>query len=278
LRIKTLGAVPRLLVAGSLILAVALSVQCGDEESPPAGPGAPASPAIYLSNAALEFQANPQGSLPPTQTVNVTARGGQELSGLALDINYAVASGGASAALPAPGWLVASLSETTTPSTASFRLLNTNLNVGTYYAAVTVSADSVASKQIDVTCVVEPSPTPSLLLSRTNVGFNAVLTGPDPPEETVTIENGGVGTLAGLTSYIEYAIGYPTGWLTATLDATTAPTTLRLNATTAGLSTGAHYASVTIESPVASNSPRVIAVSFMVSPPPPPPPPPPYGG
>ena len=79
------------------------------------------------------------------------------------------------------------------------------------------------------------------------------------------LKNSGGGTLSGLTASVSYTAGEPTGWLTATLNTTTAPSTLTLSAATGSLAAGTYTASVAVASPVASNSPQTVSVTFTLS-------------
>src|SRR5450759_4221765 len=75
---------------------------------------------------------------------------------------------------------------------------------------------------------------PVIALSPTTVSFSSTQGG-NPNPKTVNVSNGGFGKLSGLgVGTITYGSGQPTGWLTASLSATSAPTTLTLTATTSG--------------------------------------------
>lgn len=52
----------------------------------------------------------------------------------------------------------------------------------------------------------------------------------DPASVDVAVGNGGEGTLDGLSVSVSYPAGEPVGWLDATLDRTSAPATVRLEA------------------------------------------------
>ena len=110
-----------------------------------------------------------------------------------------------------------------------------------------------------------PAPSPVIALGATTVGFNAVQGGGNPASQTVAVTNGGGGTLSGLSVSVIYATGQPTGWLTATLGATTAPTDITLTAATASLSAGTYSATVRVASGVAQNTPQDITVTFTVA-------------
>ncbi len=81
--------------------------------------------------------------------------------------------------------------------------------------------------------------------------------------QTVSVTNGGTGTLRGLkVDDITYGAG-ATGWLGASLSGTTAPATLTLGVTCPKV--GTFTASVPVTSPVASNSPQSVSVSLSVT-------------
>lgn len=122
-----------------------------------------------------------------------------------------------------------------------------------------VSGTSFASARVEVT---EP---PAIQLSNNQVTFNGALGQADPQPEVVTIGNAGGGTLADLGVATIYGQGQPTGWLSAQLSATTAPTQLTLRAATGGLPPGNYTATASVSSPAAPNSPVMIAVTFIVT-------------
>lgn len=107
-----------------------------------------------------------------------------------------------------------------------------------------------------------------IVLSPTSVSFSSTQGGnPDP--KTVTVSNGGLGKLSGLgVGAITYGSGQPTGWLTASLSATSAPTTLTLTATSGSLASGTYTATVPVTSSVAINSPQTLSVTFSANMPP----------
>lgn len=108
----------------------------------------------------------------------------------------------------------------------------------------------------------------SISLSPENVSFSATPGGASPASQTVSITNGGNGTLNSLSTSITYSNGQPTGWLNASLSGTTAPATLTLNATVGSLTAATYTATVQVSSGSATNSPRSVGVSFTVAQPP----------
>jgi len=109
-----------------------------------------------------------------------------------------------------------------------------------------------------------PPNAPSIVLAANAVTFAGVQGGAAPGMQTVAITAGSSGrTLAGLAAGpITYAGA--SGWLSASLDRTTAPATLTLSATTGTLAGGSYTASVPVAATGASNSPQHVAVTLLV--------------
>ena len=94
-----------------------------------------------------------------------------------------------------------------------------------------------------------PPPAPVISLSSQTVTFVATAGSASPGSHPVTITNGGTGTLGSLgLGAVVYGAGQPTGWLSASLNATTAPATITLMPSTGGLLAGTYTASVPIMS------------------------------
>jgi len=93
--------------------------------------------------------------------------------------------------------------------------------------------------------------------------FSGIAGGNNPSPRTVNITNGANGTLSDLSSLIIYQIGG--GWLSASLNSTTAPATLTVQPNIGGLTQGTYTATIRISSPVAGNSPQNIAVSMEIT-------------
>lgn len=117
------------------------------------------------------------------------------------------------------------------------------------------------------TTVVDPNTPPALTLGATALTFNATTGGGNPTAQTVAITNGGGGTLGGLTAAVVSYGGGPTGWLqTPTLNGTTAPATLTLQALTGSLAAGTYTALVQITAGAgATGSPQQVVVTFNVA-------------
>lgn len=107
---------------------------------------------------------------------------------------------------------------------------------------------------------------PSIDLDRSSVGFEANAGGGSPSGVEVAVRNGGEGSLSGLQTSTSYEGS--SGWLTASLAGTSAPTSLTLRASPGSLQPGTYQATVRVSASVASNSPVSIQVSFEVRKPP----------
>ena len=84
-----------------------------------------------------------------------------------------------------------------------------------------------------------------LELSRASIDFSEAVGAADPPAVEVSITNGGDMPLTALTVDVEYHDG--SGWLTATLAGTSAPTSLSVAARLAGLGPGTYEATVRVD-------------------------------
>ena len=117
-----------------------------------------------------------------------------------------------------------------------------------------VSGDEATSATI---AVVRP---PALELAAGAAAFAVVGGAPQPATAAIAVTNGGDQPLEGLAVGDVTYDGGATGWLTATLDGTTAPATLTLAAVSAGLAPGVYGATVTVTAPELSS--RTVTVTL----------------
>ncbi|MCA9737368.1 MAG: choice-of-anchor D domain-containing protein, partial [Gemmatimonadetes bacterium] len=215
-------------------------------------------PAFGLNPTSLTFNATQGGGNPATQTVSVSNTGGGTLNGLSTSIQYAGAT---------TGWLSASLSGTSAPTTLTVSAATGSLAPGTYNASVTLNSTAsggVVSTPIAVAFVVAPPP-PAIGLAPTSLSFSAVQNTSAPAAQTVTVTNTGGQTLSGLTATVSAGAA---SWLSATLNGTTAPTSITVQPSTASLSPGTYSGTVTVTAPGAANSPQTVSVTYTVAAPP----------
>ena len=96
---------------------------------------------------------------------------------------------------------------------------------------------------------------PTILLAASELAFAAPQGGSGSAPQTVAISNSGGGPIT---------YSGASGWLSASLDKTIAPTTLTLAANPGNLTSGSYTATVPISSGAAGNSPQAITVTFLV--------------
>jgi hypothetical protein len=99
----------------------------------------------------------------------------------------------------------------------------------------------------------------SITLSATSVAFMATYGSAAPPPQSVEVGNGGEEELSGLR------VNAGSGWLSASLTSTRAPSTLTIWVDVSGLPVGTHSGSVEIDSGVASNGPRTVSVMLQIT-------------
>ena len=215
-----------------------------------------AGPAIGLSPSAVTILDTVTTSDPAPVTVAVTNAGGGSLAGLAVGtIGYVGAS----------GWLTATLNQATAPATLTLTAAKGALGPGTYTATVPVTSPVAGNSPQTVTVTFTIAPLPLIGLAPASVTFVDTLATADPAAQTVAVTNAGTGTLSGLAvGTISYGSG--SGWLTATLNQSTAPATLTLSVAKGALAAGTYTATVPVTSAAAGNSPQSVAVTFTILP------------
>lgn len=87
--------------------------------------------------------------------------------------------------------------------------------------------------------------------------------GADPDAQAVAVTADGPGALVGLAASVAYGAGQPTGWLAAGLSTTTAPATLDLDPSVAGLPAGLYAATVTVSG--SGTDPETLSVALLLT-------------
>lgn len=237
------------------LLALLVATACGKDIVDPVTRAS-----IEVDRTTVSFSVSEGGPDPAPATVAVANGGEDALVALRTSVGYEAGQPG--------GWLQATLSAATAPAMMTLDVAAAGLAAGTYQASVTLSAEGAAnSPTVSVTLSVSPSPAgASIALSNVSFELFDFTGGPGATAEAV-VTNGGTGDLTGLAADVAYASGQPTGWLTADLDGTSAPTLVRLRAEAGTLEPGRYEATVHLSSPDAANGPQDIAVSLEVAPP-----------
>jgi fibronectin type 3 domain-containing protein len=213
-------------------------------------------PAIAAAPREVEFLAVLNGATPGDRAINITNAGDGTLSDLAATVTYAAGE--------PTGWLSANLSGPA-PTTLVLSANQGGRALGTYTATVQVTSSVASNSPIAVTVrLTVLAPQPAIALGATTVDFDAAAGAGDPATQDVAVTNAGGGALTGLTATVAYTSNQPSGWLSATLAGTSAPTTLTLRAATGSLEQGKYTATVKITSPIAQNSPQTVTVTFTV--------------
>ena len=222
-----------------------------------------AGPTLALSPATLTFTASAGGANPAPQVVSVRNTGTGSADGLAVSsITYDPGQPN--------GWLTAALSATSATAEAPAALTVTPmlnaLPPGSYGATVAVSSTNAAGSPQTLRVTFTVAGTPTLALAKTALSFTVAVGGPATRAQTVGVTNTGVGTLDRLTvGTIDYgAPGSSSGYITASLGSTVAPTVLTVQATGAAITTpGTFTAVVPVRSPAAGNSPVNLTVTVI---------------
>lgn len=209
-------------------------------------------PLIVVASPSLSFSST-TGASPSAQVVAISNGGGGILSGLSTTLQYTGTA----------GWLTATLNTSTAPATLTVQPSHTGLSAGTYTATIRVNSAVASNSPVSILVTYTVAQPATIALSATSAAFTGVSGGGNPSPEQITISNSGGGSLTSLSTSISYGSG--SGWLTATLNTTTAPATLTLTATPGALPLGTYTATVSVLSPVATNSPRTIAVTLNIA-------------
>lgn len=115
-----------------------------------------------------------------------------------------------------------------------------------------------------------PVGAPTMQLDRNAVPFSFTIGGSLPGLQVVNISNAGTGTLTGLSiGSVTYTAGQPTGWLSAALTNTVAPTAVSFVVIRSDLPQGVYTATIQVSStaPGLIGGARTITVTLTVSPP-----------
>ena len=203
---------------------------------------------VALATACLVAACSSGDSTEPTRVLDITPR----------EASIAVGSSTQFSAINATGtvtWSSSNIGIATVVSTGFATAVATGV--------VTITAEDSRGSATATLTVRQP---PTLAISTSSLAFAATGGGAAPADQTVQITDGGddkIGTVS--VASIAYAGGQPTGWLTATLGGTAAPTTLTVRASPATLAAGVYGATISIAAVGATNGAQSIAVQFTVT-------------
>ena len=153
----------------------------------------------------------------------------------------------------------------TSPGANATTYSNTGLSASTSYSYRIRALHPTAgpsSYSATATAVTQPQQaSPVISVSVTSRTFTATAGGANPASQQAQVGNAGGGQLTGLT----LSENPPAAWLTVGLSSTTAPATITFQVTTGTLAAGTYTTAVHVTSPVASNSPQIVQVTFTVA-------------
>jgi len=214
-------------------------------------------PVIALSAVTTTYTAVAGGASPAGSSVSVTNGGGGTLGGLSLGTPQYGAG--------ANGWLTATLAGATAPTSVALSTSIASLPAGTYTVSIPVMSSDTTITPVGLNVRLTLTSPPAINFSAGTVNFTALTGGQNPASQSVLISNGGTGTLSGLSrGTITYGPG-ASGWLTATLQGTTAPASLQLSVNAAGLAQGIFSATVPVSSSVPGVTTQILNVTVAVA-------------
>jgi uncharacterized protein (TIGR03437 family) len=204
----------------------------------------------------LVFALN-QGATASSQSISLSSRRSQPITYTA---TAATISGG--------NWLSISAGGTLNPfqSTAAVASVNAaNLLAGTYVGTIRFALSSGENFTLPVLLTVT-SGQQSLVLSQTGSYFQAVQGGSSPPAQSISVLNGGAGSLNFTASVSTLSGG---NWLSVTPSAGTATASssasVVISVNSVGLSPATYYGKVQISASGLANSPQTVSVVLTVA-------------
>ena len=195
-------------------------------------------------------------ALRDSATVAVTAASGEAVSDLRAIVGYDQGK-------PAD-WLAVELDQTTLPANLSLRAKSPSLPPGEYTATVRLAAPGAAPESLSVTAHVATGP--GIGLNATKICFTPTFSGPDARPDAVRITSLDGSPIDGLTAAVTYDPGQPTGWLSTSFTAPSAPARLWLTSHMGGMPPGTYHATVQVSSTTPGVAPVSISVTLEVRP------------
>jgi hypothetical protein len=205
------------------------------------GEGTPPQPEISLNPTSFAFNAEVGESNPTPLVLNIVNVG----DGI---LNW-TASWNSS-------WLTVSPSSGTAPSNPAVSVNIFGLTAGTYEDTITISDPNAVNSPQYVPVTLELiNPPPEIELVPDNFYFIAVQDGANPPDQQMTINDVGGGTLS-------WTASNSSTWLTLSGYSGGPGETIDLMVDITGLTYGFYYDTIVVSDPEASNSPQLAEVVF----------------
>jgi len=207
-----------------------------------ADPNLDGTPEIALSLTNIQFEVW-AGAASDSQTFSVSNTGCETL-------NWSVTDDA--------GWLNCTPGSGTDSGVVSVAVNSSGLAVGTYAGTVTVSdpAASNSPQTVNVTLTVSDCPAPKIVLSSTELSFEAC-PGSVANSQTFSVSNSGCETLY-------WSVTDDAGWLACSPSSGTNSGEVTVSVNSSGLTTGSYTGTITVSDPNAFNSPQTVNVTLTV--------------
>ena len=210
-----------------------------------------AAPVIGVDPATLSFSAPFGGPDPAPRPLTIRNDGGGPLAWSLSDDAPWLSADPTSGAI-APGG----------SATVQVRASASGLASGPHTGTISVDGIGALNGPRTVGASIEVNAQPRIALTPATFAFSAPFGGPNPPAQSLEIENSGGGTLlwAAQSGAAWLKVGTASGSLGAGASAS-----LALSVDVAGLADGVHAASVTVTAPGSSNSPRTATATLTIN-------------
>ena len=206
-------------------------------------------PLFNINPLALNFSAPFDGSPTFEQNVQLSVT---DNSSVPFEVTLSTTGG---------GWLHVSALNGTTPATLKVSADPSNLITGTYNGAIMISSPSLINTQA-IPVVFKVTSNTTATVSPTALSFEQVVGGGAPAAKQLNLTATPGQTNFTLTTTRSNAVG----WLTATPNIGTTPSTITVSVNGTGLNPGSYSGSVIISLPGAANNPVTVPISFNISP------------
>jgi uncharacterized protein (TIGR03437 family) len=209
-------------------------------------------PVLTLGSRGLQFTAAAGGANPPPQRLSITNTGTGALSW--------------DATTTGESWLAVTPASGTAPGALAVSVNIAGLAAGEYSSRITVTAPGAVGSPASVPVTLQiGTPRAALTLSARSLVFAARQGCPSPAAQTVSVANGGGGTL-NWTSAAATTSGGP--WLAASPVVASGDGPLSVRPNTVGLAAGAYAGTVEVAAEGATGSPQSVAVRLEIAAPP----------
>ncbi|HET6840955.1 MAG TPA: N,N-dimethylformamidase beta subunit family domain-containing protein [Candidatus Angelobacter sp.] len=198
---------------------------------------------LSVSSSSLLFTGNLQGANPPAQTVQVAATGAGSLAWTAVST--------------AP-WLSVSSAQGITPATLQISTNTSGLASGTYSGSMRLVSLGATNNPVLINVTLNlVVPPPAIVLSQQQMNFSALAGQANPPSQTLSMTNGGVGS-------ISWSATANVPWLSLSSASGSTPASVSVNVNSAGLAPGSYNGAITVTSSGVANSPQTVSVNMTV--------------